>query len=92
MEDPKEWVDVVQRGFTSINAKTYEDANWRQIIWFGVYQYCSIRVFMTLVALITQAVGRYCQESISPAFAHVWVSMILTTASHTCTNFSGYDY
>ena len=29
---------------------------------------------MTLVAVITQAVGRYCLESISPAFAHVWVS------------------
>lgn len=28
---------------------------------------------MTLVAVITQAVGRYCLESLSPAFAHVWV-------------------
>lgn len=30
---------------------------------------------MTLVAVITQAVGRYCLESVSPAFAHVWVSV-----------------
>ena len=29
---------------------------------------------MTLVAVITQAVGRYCLESVSPAFAHVWVN------------------
>lgn len=29
---------------------------------------------MTLVAVITQAIGRYCLESVSPAFAHVWVS------------------
>ena len=47
-----------------------------QIIWFGVFQYCFIRVFMTLVALVTQAVNRYCLESLSPAFAHVWVGFI----------------
>lgn len=28
---------------------------------------------MTLVAVITQAAGRYCLESLNPAFAHVWV-------------------
>lgn len=28
---------------------------------------------MTIVAVITQAAGRYCLESLSPAFAHVWV-------------------
>lgn len=28
---------------------------------------------MTLVALVTQATGRYCLESLNPAFAHVWV-------------------
>ena len=44
-----------------------------KIIWLGVFQYCFVRVFMTLVAVITQAVGDYCLESLNPAFAHIWV-------------------
>lgn len=44
-----------------------------QIVYLGVYQYCFIRVFFTSVAGITQATGRYCESSLNPAFAHVWV-------------------
>ena len=44
-----------------------------QIIWFAVFQYCFVRVFCTFMALIAQAVGRYCVDSLSPLFAHVWV-------------------
>jgi hypothetical protein len=44
-----------------------------QIIYLGVYQYCFVRVFFTSVAGITQATGRYCESSLHPAFAHVWV-------------------
>jgi hypothetical protein len=29
---------------------------------------------MTAVAALTQATGRYCEVSLHPAFAHVWVS------------------
>lgn len=45
-----------------------------QVIYFGVFQYCFVRVFMTIVAVITEATGRYCLESLNPVFAHVWVS------------------
>ena len=31
---------------------------------------------MTVVAVITQAFGRYCLESLNPAFAHIWVMVI----------------
>ena len=31
---------------------------------------------MTCVAVATQAFGRYCQESLSPMFSHVWVMVI----------------
>ena len=48
---------------------------WFNVIWFGVFQYCFIRVFMTCVAVITQAAGRYCLESLNPLFAHIWVSL-----------------
>lgn len=44
-----------------------------QIVWAGVFQYCVIRVIMTIVAVATQAVGLYCEASLSPAFSHIWV-------------------
>lgn len=44
-----------------------------KIIWAGVFQYCVMRVLMTIVAVATQSTGVYCAESLSPAFAHVWV-------------------
>ncbi|QDS74761.1 hypothetical protein FKW77_001396 [Venturia effusa] len=46
---------------------------WFNIIYVGVYQYCFIRVVFTFVAMFTQLFGRYCQSSLNPAFAHVWV-------------------
>lgn len=49
-----------------------------QIIWFGVFQYCFVRVAMTVVAVVTQATGNYCLESLNPAFAHVWVSALFS--------------
>jgi hypothetical protein len=46
---------------------------WFNIIWTGVYQYCFIRVTMTITAVVTQAFGKYCESSNSPVFAHIWV-------------------
>ncbi|KAJ5099831.1 hypothetical protein N7532_006832 [Penicillium argentinense] len=49
---------------------------WFNVIWTGVFQYCVMRVLMTIVAVAAQATGRYCEESLSPAFAHVWTIVI----------------
>ncbi|RKF77341.1 Transmembrane protein 184C [Golovinomyces cichoracearum] len=49
---------------------------WFNIIWTGVYQYCFIRVTMTIVAIITEYYGIYCESSQSPVFAHIWVMVI----------------
>lgn len=46
-----------------------------QIVWVGVFQYCVMRVLMTIVAVVTQAFGVYCEESLNPAFAHIWVRL-----------------
>jgi uncharacterized membrane protein YagU involved in acid resistance len=46
-----------------------------QIVWVGVFQYCVMRVLMTIVAVVTQAFGVYCEESLSPAFGHIWVCL-----------------
>ncbi|KAJ5573609.1 uncharacterized protein N7459_008036 [Penicillium hispanicum] len=49
---------------------------WFNVVWAGVFQYCVMRVLMTIIAIITQATGTYCEESLSPAFAHVWTVVI----------------
>lgn len=46
---------------------------WFNIIWTGIYQYCFIRVAMTITAVITQYFDKYCESSDSPVFAHIWV-------------------
>ena len=46
---------------------------WFNIIWTGIYQYCFIRVTMTVTAVLTQYFGKYCESSNSPLFAHIWV-------------------
>jgi len=33
-----------------------------------------VRVFFTIVSVAAQAADRYCEESNSPVFAHIWVS------------------
>ena len=38
-----------------------------------MFQYCFIRVFFTIVSVVTEATDRYCEASLNPAFAHVWV-------------------
>ncbi|KAG8525801.1 uncharacterized protein KY384_000561 [Bacidia gigantensis] len=79
---PRNWVLPIswlqrctggQHGFFKIPRS---GLTWFNIIWFGVFQYCFIRVFMTCVAVVTQAIGIYCLESLSPAFAHIWVMVI----------------
>ncbi|KAF2674403.1 DUF300-domain-containing protein [Microthyrium microscopicum] len=46
---------------------------WFNIIWVGVFQYCFIRVVMTFTSMITQLLDRYCESSLNPVFAHIWV-------------------
>lgn len=49
---------------------------WFNVVWAGVFQYCLVRVTFTIVSVITEAFGRYCEHSLNPAFAHVWVICI----------------
>jgi hypothetical protein len=50
------------------------------VIWVCIFQYCFIRVFFTIVAVITEAFNLYCLESLSPAFSHVWIMVIESIA------------
>ncbi|KAK5944818.1 hypothetical protein PMZ80_002019 [Knufia obscura] len=49
---------------------------WFNVIWVAVFQYCFVRVAMTITAVVTQYFNRYCLESLNPAFSHIWVMVI----------------
>ncbi|EON64443.1 hypothetical protein W97_03674 [Coniosporium apollinis CBS 100218] len=49
---------------------------WFNIIWFCVFQYCLIRVACTVVSVFTQMTGLYCDSSLSPHFAHLWIFIV----------------
>ncbi|KAG9663785.1 DUF300-domain-containing protein, partial [Aureobasidium melanogenum] len=59
---------------------------WFNVVWLSVFQYCFIRVLFTIVSVVTQALGRYCEASLNPAFAHIWV-MVFEGASVTIAMF-----
>lgn len=82
VEEPAQWIDMVQcKRVTGHNVDWDADGGvLAKVIWVGVFQYCVMRVLMTIVAVATQATGTYCEESLSPAFAHVWVRLLLSLA------------
>ncbi|OAQ98021.1 hypothetical protein LLEC1_05037 [Akanthomyces lecanii] len=49
---------------------------WFNINWIGVYQYCFVRVAMTISAVVSQYFERYCESSNSPVFGHIWIIVI----------------
>ncbi|KXG49804.1 Organic solute transporter Ost-alpha [Penicillium griseofulvum] len=78
---PKEWLwplSWLQKccGGERIWRTPRSGLTWFNIVWVGVFQYCLMRVLMTIVAVVAQAFGVYCEESLSPAFAHIWTIVI----------------
>ncbi|KAI1178629.1 organic solute transporter Ostalpha-domain-containing protein [Nemania sp. FL0916] len=49
---------------------------WFQSKYVALYIYFIATIVIKIVQEITQALGRYCQYSFSPAFAHIWVIVI----------------
>ncbi|KAK7421750.1 hypothetical protein QQZ08_009838 [Neonectria magnoliae] len=60
---------------------------WFNICWVAVYQYCFTRIASTVVAVVAQAAGHFCESSNSPAFANIWVNavnMVAVTVAMIC--------
>lgn len=54
---------------------------WFNIIWIGIYQYCFVRVTMTIAAVLAQYYNKYCESSNSPVFGHIWVCSLSLSLS-----------
>jgi hypothetical protein len=46
---------------------------WFNVVWAGIFQYCLVRVLFTIVSVVAEYFNRYCEHSLHPAFAHIWV-------------------
>ncbi|KAH8667481.1 organic solute transporter Ostalpha-domain-containing protein [Tricladium varicosporioides] len=73
---PLNWMKACCGGQRGIWRTPRSGLTWFNIIWTGVYQYCFIRVSMTITAVVTQYFSRYCESSNSPLFAHIWVLVL----------------
>ncbi|KAE8150006.1 organic solute transporter Ostalpha-domain-containing protein [Aspergillus avenaceus] len=70
---PITWLQRIFGGENGVWRTPRSGLTWFNIVWVSVFQYCLFRVLMTIVAVITQHHNVYCEESLNPAFAHIWV-------------------
>ncbi|KAJ7502904.1 organic solute transporter Ostalpha-domain-containing protein [Mycena galericulata] len=73
-EEPKKW--MLPLGF--IKAKPADGLYFLQIMKWGVLQYCVIRPLTTLIAVILNYVGWYCDSSFSPRWGYIYITVIVS--------------
>ncbi|KAF2714689.1 DUF300-domain-containing protein [Pleomassaria siparia CBS 279.74] len=78
---PKNWVwplDWMQKCTGGENKgflrRPRSGLTWFNVVWISIFQYCFIRPFFTVVAVLAQTQGKYCQSSKDPRFAYIWVA------------------
>ncbi|KAH8698684.1 organic solute transporter Ostalpha-domain-containing protein [Talaromyces proteolyticus] len=77
---PIPWMQKCTGGQNGIWRKPRSGLTWFNVVWIGVFQYCFIRVVMTVIAVAAESVNLYCENSDNPAFAHIWVLIIESVA------------
>ncbi|KAL4925383.1 OSTA/TMEM184 family protein [Aspergillus undulatus] len=73
---PVTWLQKCFGGKNGVWRVPRSGLTWFNVVWVGVFQYCLLRVLMTIVAVITQKFDLYCESSLNPAFSHIWVLAI----------------
>ncbi|RAH43430.1 OSTA/TMEM184 family protein [Aspergillus brunneoviolaceus CBS 621.78] len=53
---------------------------WFNAVWVDIFQYCLLRVLLSILSIITEYFHIYCEETLSPAFAYVWILALDCTA------------
>ncbi|KAF2112556.1 organic solute transporter Ostalpha-domain-containing protein [Lophiotrema nucula] len=73
---PLNWVQKCTGGENKgFMRKPRSGLTWFNIVWISIFQYCFIRPFFTVVAVVSQGFGRYCQSSWNPQFAYPYVAV-----------------
>ncbi|KAE9400698.1 DUF300-domain-containing protein [Gymnopus androsaceus JB14] len=73
-EAPSKWMFPL--GF--VKWKPRDGLLFLQIMKWGVLQYCVIRPTTTLAAVILNYMGLYCEDSWSPGWGHVYITIIVS--------------
>ncbi|TCD62535.1 hypothetical protein EIP91_006762 [Steccherinum ochraceum] len=63
---------------SSIKSKPADGLYFLQMMKWGVLQYCVIRPTTTLAAVILDYIGLYCEDSWSPKWGHVYITVIIS--------------
>lgn len=63
--------------------------NWPKISWIFVFQYPIIESLCVALQEVTEATGRFCLNSLSPMYAHLWVEIIVSPTKR-CEILLGY--
>ena len=50
----------------SSRIKNVAELTLSKVIWIGIFQYCFVRVFFTVVSVLAQATDRFCESSLNP--------------------------
>ncbi|KXH39636.1 hypothetical protein CSIM01_06691 [Colletotrichum simmondsii] len=78
--EPKKWLNptrfFVKHVGRNKKGQTEDGLKWFNIIWFGVFQFCTVKFFGALTKCITEAADVYCKESKDPSHAKIWVMVI----------------
>jgi hypothetical protein len=58
-----------------------------QYMKWGILQYVPLQVMVTILTIVLQIRGNYCESSWNPKFGHVWVLILNTTSVTIATYF-----
>ncbi|KAG9220647.1 hypothetical protein CCMSSC00406_0003746 [Pleurotus cornucopiae] len=73
-QEPKKWVFPL--GF--IKWKPADGLLFLQLQKWGVLQYCVLRPLTTLIAVVLDYMGLYCESSWSPGWGHIYIVIIVS--------------
>ncbi|KAJ3535373.1 hypothetical protein NM688_g6987 [Phlebia brevispora] len=75
-QPPKKWMFPLG----SIKWKPIDGLYFFQLMKWGVLQYCVIRPTTTLIAIILDDVGLYCEDSWSPGWGYLYITVIVSVS------------
>ncbi|KAI0330884.1 DUF300-domain-containing protein [Cubamyces sp. BRFM 1775] len=73
-EQPQKW--MLPLGF--VRWKPEDGLYFLQLMKWGVLQYCVVRPTTTLAAVILDYAGLYCEDSWSPGWGHIYITLVVS--------------
>ncbi|KAK4550724.1 hypothetical protein LTR36_000303 [Oleoguttula mirabilis] len=79
---PLSWVKPCVGGGRGPLKRLTNGLVWINILWIGIFQYCLVKVVLSIVAVILEKVDLYCSSSTSPLFGHIWTMKPTLSEKH----------